>query len=214
MKLILLGPPGVGKGTQAQRICNMLNAVQISTGDMLRSEIKSGTKLGEKAAKIINKGKLVSDDIILEMIENRLFINAKPASYILDGFPRTIPQAVGLSKMYEKHNEKLDSVILLESPEDIIIERLTARRSCKKCNKVYHLVTMPPKKDNICDVCSGELVQREDDKPETIKKRMKIYHEQTMPLANYYRENGLLKTVDASGTPDEVHENVKKILKC
>jgi len=212
MKLILLGPPGVGKGTQAQKICNEFNAVQISTGDMLRSEIKGGTELGKKANEIIKAGKLVSDDIILGMVENRLFGENKPANYILDGFPRTIPQAEGLDKMYEKHAEKLDMVLLLEAPESLIVERLAARRSCKACNQVYHLVSMPPKVENVCDKCDGELFQREDDKPDTVINRLKIYKEQTEPLANYYKEKGLLKAIDSTGTPDEVHTNVKKIL--
>ena len=212
MKLILLGPPGVGKGTQAQRICKQYDAVQISTGDMLRSEIKAGTDLGKKASDIIKAGHLVSDDIILGMVENRLFGDNKPANYILDGFPRTIPQAEGLDKMYEKHDEQLDMVLLLEISENLIVDRLAARRSCKACNQVYHLVSMPPKVENVCDKCGGQLYQREDDKPETIKNRLKVYKEQTEPLANYYKAKGLLKVVDASGTPDEVHENVKKTL--
>ena len=212
MKLILLGPPGVGKGTQAQKICNEYDAVQISTGDMLRSEIKARTELGKKADEIMKAGKLVSDEIILGMVENKLFKGNKPANYILDGFPRTIPQAQGLDRMYEKYNEKLDMVLLLEIPESFIVDRLAARRSCKACNQVYHLVSMPPKVENVCDKCGGELFQREDDKPDTIKNRLKVYKEQTEPLANYYKEKGLLKAVDSTGTPDEVHANVKKIL--
>ncbi|MBN2282234.1 MAG: adenylate kinase [Candidatus Marinimicrobia bacterium] len=212
MKIILLGPPGVGKGTQAQKICRDYNAVQISTGDMLRNEIKGGTELGKKADEIIKAGKLVSDDIILGMIENKLFVKDKPVNYILDGFPRTIPQALGLDEMYAKYGEKLDLVLLLEAPENLIIDRLAARRSCKVCNQVYHLVNMPPKVPGLCDKCGGELFQREDDKPETIKNRLKVYTEQTEPLASYYREKGLLRTVDSTDSPEDVHARIKKIL--
>lgn len=212
MKLILLGPPGVGKGTQAQRICQDFDAVQISTGDMLRAEMKEGTELGQKAKTLIQAGELVPDDIILGMVENRLFGENKPEKYILDGFPRTIPQAEGLDKMYEDHNEKLDMVLSLEAPEELIIKRLTARRSCKACNQVYHLVTMPPKVENVCDKCAGPLFQREDDKPETVKNRLVVYKEQTEPLIKYYEGKGLLKAVDSTGSPDEVHNKVMEIL--
>ncbi|MFP4547748.1 MAG: adenylate kinase [Fidelibacterota bacterium] len=213
MKLILLGPPGVGKGTQAQFICKEFDAVQISTGDMLRAEIKAGTDLGKKAETIIGKGELVPDNIILGMVENRLFGKNPPKNYILDGFPRTIPQAEGLDDLYEQHKEALDLVLLLDAPESLIIERLAARRSCKNCNQVYHLATMPPKKENVCDKCGGPLFQREDDKPETIQQRLKVYKKQTQPLASFYKDKGLLKTVDSTGSPSEVHEKVTAILK-
>ncbi len=212
MKLILLGPPGVGKGTQAQKICEDYNAIQISTGDMLRAEIKGGTKLGNKANEIMKAGQLVSDEIILGIVENRLFGENKPENYILDGFPRTIPQAEGLDKMYIKHGEKLDLVLSLEAPESLIIDRLSARRSCKTCNQVYHLITMPPAKENVCDKCGGPLFQREDDKPETVKKRLVVYKNQTQPLIKFYEEKSLLKAVDSTGTPDEVHKNIKVVL--
>ncbi len=213
MKLILLGPPGVGKGTQAQFICKEFDAVQISTGDMLRAEIKAGTELGKKAEAIIAKGELVPDNIILGMVENRLFGENPPKNYILDGFPRTIPQAEGLDDLYNQHNEALDLVLLLDAPESLIIERLAARRSCKNCNQVYHLATMPPKKENVCDNCGGPLFQREDDKPETVQQRLKVYRKQTQPLASYYKDKGLLKTVDSTGSPSEVHEKITAILK-
>lgn len=212
MKLILLGPPGVGKGTQAQKICQEFDAIQISTGDMLRGEIKAGTELGKKAQELIQAGELVPDDIILGMVENKLFGENKPKNYILDGFPRTIPQAEGLDKMYAEHNEKLDMVLSLEAPEELIIKRLTARRSCKACNQVYHLVSMPPKVDNVCDKCGGPLFQRDDDKPDTVKNRLVVYREQTEPLIKYYEGKELLKAVDSTGTPDEVHKNIKAVL--
>ena len=212
MKLILLGPPGVGKGTQAQLICKKFDTIQISTGDMLRAEIKAGTSLGRKAEEIIAGGELVPDNIILGMVENRLFDNNPPQNYILDGFPRTIPQAEGLEQLYTQHDESLDLVLLLDAPEPLIIERLAARRSCKNCNQVYHLVSMPPKEKNICDKCGGPLFQREDDKPETVQQRLKVYKKQTEPLASFYKEKGLLKTVDSTGSPAEVHKKVTAIL--
>lgn len=212
MKIILLGPPGVGKGTQAQKICEQFNAVQISTGDMLRGEIKARTELGIKANDLIKAGQLVPDDIILGMVENKLFGKDKPENYILDGFPRTIPQAEGLDKMYTQHGEKLDLVLSLEAPEELIIKRLSSRRSCRACNQVYHLITMPPVKENECDKCGGPLFQREDDKAETVKNRLVVYKNQTEPLIEYYSKKGLLKAVDSTGTPAEVHENILKVL--
>ncbi len=213
MKLILLGPPGVGKGTQAQKICEQFDSVQISTGDMLRSEIAAGTALGKKADRIISEGSLVPDDIILGMIKNRLFVGEKPTNYILDGFPRTIEQAKGLEKLYSDHHDSLDKVLLFEAPEEMIIDRISARRSCSNCKKVYHLVAMPPKKKGVCDSCGGKLVQREDDKPETIKKRLKVYHEQTEPLVDFYKKRQLLEKIDATGTPEDVAKKVMTVLK-
>lgn len=212
MKLIMLGPPGAGKGTQAQKICNDFNTVQISTGDILREEVSNNTKLGKEAKNYMDKGELVPDEVILGMMDNKLFGPDSPEGYILDGFPRTVPQAEGLDKLYDEHNEELDAIIVMEVPKDEIVKRLTARRTCKNCNKVYNLLFMPPEKEGVCDECGGELVQREDDKEETVLNRLKVYEEETAPLVDYYTGTGKLKRVDSEGTPDEVYKNIKEVL--
>jgi len=212
MKLILLGPPGVGKGTQAQRICDDYDAKQISTGDMLREAVKNGTVLGKKANSFMSKGELVPDEVMLGLIEETLFTEGAPAGYILDGFPRTVPQAEGLQKLFDDHNTVLDAILLLEADNSLIVRRLSARRSCKKCNTVYNLISMPPQKENVCDKCGGELYQRNDDKKETIQNRLVIYEKQTAPLVEFYAQSGKLRKVDSSGSPGEVHEKIVKVL--
>jgi len=212
MKLIMLGPPGAGKGTQAQKICNDYNTVQISTGDILRAEVSNGTELGQKAKSYMDKGDLVPDEVILGMMEKKLFGEDAPEGYILDGFPRTVPQAVGLDELFNEHDAELDAIILMEVDREVIIERLTARRTCKNCKKVYNLLFMPPEEDGVCDECGGELIQRDDDKEETVKNRLKVYEEETAPLVDYYSGTGKLERVDSHGTPEEVYENIKEVL--
>lgn len=212
MKLILLGPPGVGKGTQAQQMSKTYSIPQISTGDILREAIAKKTPLGDKARAFLIKGELVPDDIMLGLIQDTLFGESAPKGYILDGFPRTIAQAEGLQKLYEKHHDNLSAVLLLEAEENQIVARLSARRTCRSCKAVYNLMTMPPKVDGICDVCSGELYQRDDDRIETIQNRLTVYKKQTAPLIDFYKSRGILKTVNASGTPEEVQTNINRQL--
>jgi len=208
MKLILLGPPGVGKGTQAQKLQQERGFRQISTGDILRQAIKNQTKLGLKAESYLNRGELVPDDLMLGLIAETLFGDGAPQDYILDGFPRTIPQAEGLDKLFNKNDARLDAVILLQADPEAIIARLSARRICRQCNAVYNLLTKPPRDPQICDACGGELYQREDDRIETIRHRLEIYTKQTKPLVEYYRRRGQLKTVAANGTPAEVSQHI------
>lgn len=212
MKLIMLGPPGAGKGTQAQKICNDYNTVQISTGDILRAEVSNNTELGKKAKEYMDKGDLVPDEVILGMMDKKLFGDNAPSGYILDGFPRTVPQAEGLDNLYDQHDEELDAIIVMEVDRDIIVERLTARRTCKNCKKVYNLLFMPPEEEGVCDECGGELVQRDDDKKETVLNRLKVYEEETEPLIDYYKGSGKIKHVDSEGTPEEVYANIKEVL--
>lgn len=212
MKLIMLGPPGGGKGTQTQKLCSEFGMIQISTGDILREAIKNGTSLGVKANCYVSKGELVPDDVMLGIIEEKLFSKDAPVSYILDGFPRTVAQAEGLGKLFDDHGARLDPIILLEADTRIIVERLSSRRICRNCNAVYNLLTNPPKQEGICDACGGELFQRDDDRIDTITRRLEVYSRQTEPLVEFYKKSGKLRVVEAIGTPDEVYQRIKKVL--
>ena len=175
MKLILLGPPGVGKGTQAQLLSIEYNIPQISTGDILRGAIQEGSTLGKKADNYMSKGELVPDDIVLRLIHKKLFEDTPLNGYILDGFPRTLVQAKALKTMFEEHGDALDAVLSLEADESLILKRLSSRRTCRSCKTVYNLITKPPCTEAVCDLCSGELYQRDDDKVATIKNRIAVY---------------------------------------
>jgi adenylate kinase len=212
MKLIMLGPPGVGKGTQAQKMSEKFGIKQISTGDILRDAIKNNTELGMMANNYVSKGELVPDALMLNLIEATLFGENSPSSFVLDGFPRTIPQAKALNELFKKHNTNIDAVLLLDADFDLITKRLSARRVCKNCQAVYNLLTNPPKVKGKCDKCGGELYQRDDDKPDTINKRLDVYKTQTEPLIGYYKEAGLLKKVDSSGSPEEIFNRIVNIL--
>lgn len=205
MKLILLGPPGVGKGTQAQLLSKEYNIPQISTGDILRGAIQAGSDLGKKADNYVSKGELVPDDIMLGLIREKLFGDSRLEGYILDGFPRTLIQAKALKDMFEEHKDSLDAVLSLEAEENLILKRLSSRRTCRNCKAVYNLITKPPRVEGVCDICSGELYQRDDDKVETIQNRLAVYKKQTEPLIEYYRSMGILIPIDSSGSPQEVH---------
>lgn len=212
MQLIFLGPPGAGKGTQAERICKDYGIVQLSTGDILRANRKMGTELGKKAQQYMDAGELVPDSIIIDMIKQEL---AKPElknGYILDGFPRTVPQAEALDKLLFDMKQKLDAVLVLIVPNDELIKRLTARRTCKVCGKTYHLIYNPPKQDGICDLDGGELYQRDDDKEEPIRNRLVVYDNQTKPLIEYYSNKNIAEVIDGVGSIDEIYNRIKQIL--
>ena len=203
MNIVLLGPPGIGKGTAANKLSKKLNIPHIATGDMLRENVSRKTELGLKAKSFMDKGLLVPDNVVIEMIKKRLQKDDCKIGFILDGFPRTINQAE------EIKNIKIDKVVNIQADEDIIIERIGKRRVCE-CGAIYHLDYIKPKREGFCDKCSGQLYQREDDKPEAVKERLNVYKEQTEPLINYYNEKGLIIDVNGSGTPEEEFELVLK----
>lgn len=210
MRLILLGPPGSGKGTQGVRLAERLGLPQISTGDLFRKNISENTALGRKAQEYMSKGLLVPDDLVLDMVDDRLTQDDTANGFILDGFPRTIPQADGLGKILEMYGVGIDHVVFINLDDEEIIGRLSARRTCSHCGAIYHLVTSPPKQANVCDKCGSvdTLTQREDDVPETIRERLVVYHDQTQPLVDYYERAGLLRTVDGAQSPDQVAQDV------
>ncbi len=208
MKLLLIGPPGVGKGTQANFIIEKYNIPQISTGDMLRENIRNQTSLGREAKTYMDSGRLVPDKVILNMINDRLKKNDCNNGYILDGFPRTIPQAEGLESLLDKLKQKLDFIIVMKIHDSLIIKRLSNRRSCKDCNKVYNLIFDPPTISNKCDDCSGILYMRDDDNPETIQNRLDVYHEQTEPVIDFYHNKKMTNEINADGSIMEIKNNI------
>lgn len=212
MRLILFGPPGAGKGTQARLLTEAYGIPQISTGDILRQARAEGTTLGQKAAEYMDAGKLVPDDLIVGIIEERISQPDAQKGYILDGFPRTIPQAEALDTMLERRGERIDAVVSLEVPDQEIVERLSGRRTCPECKAMYHVAFNPPKEEGRCDVCGAALVRRSDDAPEAIQKRLEAFHEQTEPLKDYYRRRGLLKEIQGTGNIGEVYERIRAAL--
>jgi adenylate kinase len=210
MRMILLGAPGSGKGTQGERIASKYRIPQVSTGDLLRAAIRNGTDLGKKANEYMSKGSLVPDTLILELTGRRLQEADCKNGYILDGFPRTIGQAKGLSDMLAKLGDKIDVVLNIVVTEKEVLKRLGGRRQCTKCSAVYHKEFSPPKKDGVCDKCNSPLYQRDDDKEETIKNRLKVYKEQTAPLIDFYKAT--VKNVDGSKDPAKVFEEVCSLI--
>lgn len=208
MNLILFGPPGAGKGTQGEIICETLKIPTISTGAMIRAAIKDGTELGKKAEAIISTGALLSDEIVVGIVKERLTQPDCRNGFILDGFPRTIPQAEALDAL----GVKIDCVLSLEVSDETIVERMSGRRSCPGCGATYHVVYNPTKDGTHCDVCGAELTQRSDDKPETVKNRLQVYHEQTEPLKEYYRNKQILKSVKGQSSIEETTKLVKEAL--
>jgi adenylate kinase len=212
MRIIFLGPPGAGKGTQSERICKDYNIVQLSTGDILRANRKMGTDLGKKAQSYMDSGALVPDELIIEMIRVELKNPKLANGYILDGFPRTVPQAEALEKLLADLGQKLDTVLVLEVPNDELLKRLTARRVCRVCGKSYHLIYNPPKVEGICDDDGGELYQRDDDKEEPILNRLKVYEAQTKPLIDYYSKKNLVDKIDGVGEIDSIYKQIQTVL--
>ena len=195
MKIIMLGAPGAGKGTQAKMIADKYGVPHISTGDIFRANIKNGTELGMEAKKYMDQGLLVPDELTVRILLDRVAQDDCKNGYVLDGFPRTIPQAEVLDSELTKLGDHIDYAINVDVPDENIVKRMSGRRACLTCGATYHIEHVPPKKEGICDVCGSELVLRDDDKPETVKNRLNVYHEQTQPLIDFYTEKGVLKTV-------------------
>lgn len=208
MKLILLGAPGAGKGTVAKLLTKMDGSVQISTGDILRGAVAAGTELGKKAEAAMKAGDLVSDDLIMGIMEERLKEDDCKAGYLLDGFPRTIPQAEALKVLLEKMGEKLDCAVEIDVPREVILDRLTTRRTCSSCGEIYNVKSNPPKVEGKCDKCGGDVVQRDDETEEAISNRLNVYNAQTAPLVDFYKNEGMLLSVQATSS-DAVIDAIK-----
>ncbi len=212
MKIIMLGAPGAGKGTQAKKIAEKYGIPHISTGDIFRANIKGGTELGMKAKSYMDQGQLVPDDVTIGMLLDRISQDDCAGGYVLDGFPRTIPQAESLTEALKGRNEKMDYAINVDVPDEAIVTRMGGRRACIACGATYHIVYNPTKTEGVCDACGEKLVLRDDDKPETVQKRLTVYHEQTQPLIEYYDNEGILKTVDGTQDLNDVFEDIIEIL--
>ena len=212
MKIIMLGAPGAGKGTQAKLIADKYSIPHISTGDIFRANIKEGTELGKKAKTYMDQGLLVPDELTCDLVVDRITHDDCKNGFILDGFPRTIPQADCLTKALEERNDQMDFAINVDVPDENIIHRMAGRRACLHCGATYHVENIPPKKEGICDRCGNEIVLRDDDKPETVKKRLDVYHAQTKPLIEYYDRKGILATVDGTQPMDTVFGEIVKAL--
>ncbi len=212
MKLIMLGAPGAGKGTQAKKIAEKYHIPHISTGDIFRANIKGGTELGMKAKTFMDQGMLVPDEITIGMLMDRIKEADCADGYVLDGFPRTIPQAESLTKALADMGEAIDYAVNVEVADDNIINRMSGRRACLNCGATYHVAFNPPKKEGACDTCGQNLVLRDDDKPETVQKRLEIYHQQTQPLIDYYKKAGVLAEVDGTQNMEDVFQSIVKVL--
>ncbi|MBQ3544881.1 MAG: adenylate kinase [Lachnospiraceae bacterium] len=212
MKIIMLGAPGAGKGTQAKMIADKYSIPHISTGDIFRANIKNGTELGKKAKTYMDQGLLVPDELTVDLVIDRVSQDDCKNGYVLDGFPRTIPQAESLDAALTKLGEKIDFAVNVEVPDENIINRMSGRRACLSCGATYHIVHIPTKVEGICDRCNAELVLRDDDKPETVKKRLDVYHEQTQPLIDYYSGKGVMVEVDGTQDMKDVFADIVKIL--
>ena len=212
MKIVMLGAPGAGKGTQAKMIAAKYQIPHISTGDIFRANIKNGTELGKKAKTYMDQGLLVPDELVCDLVVDRVQQDDCKKGYILDGFPRTIPQAESLDAALSRLGESVDYAINVEVPDENIVKRMGGRRACVGCGATYHLVYAAPKKEGICDNCGAELILRDDDKPETVQKRLGVYHEQTQPLIDYYTKRGILKEVDGTMDMGDVFKAIVEIL--
>ena len=212
MRLILLGPPGAGKGTQAVRIAQRYSIPHISTGDILRTNVSEGTDLGTQAKRYMDAGDLVPDELVIAMVGARLGADDAAAGFLFDGFPRTVPQAEALAQLLAERDDPLDAVLRLAVDEREIVERITGRRSCVQCGRIYHVRFDPPSTPGRCDECGGELIQRDDDTEEVVLNRLAVYRRSTEPLEDFYWQRGLLRDVEAAGSPDQVAEHAFAIL--
>lgn len=212
MKIIMLGAPGAGKGTQAKMIADKYGVPHVSTGDIFRANIKNGTELGMEAKKYMDQGLLVPDELTVKILLDRVSQPDCKNGYVLDGFPRTIPQAEVLDKALAELGESIDYAINVDVPDENIVKRMSGRRACVSCGATYHVVHVPPKKEGICDRCGSELILRDDDKPETVKNRLDVYHKQTQPLIDFYTKKGVLKTVDGTVDMQDVFKAIVAIL--
>lgn len=212
MKIIMLGAPGAGKGTQAKQIAGKYSIPHISTGDIFRANIKNGTELGKKAKEYMDQGLLVPDELTCDLVMDRIQQDDCKNGFVLDGFPRTIPQAEALDAALTKIGEKMDYAIDVDVPDENIVNRMSGRRACLDCGATYHIVSLPPKTEGKCDHCGSDLVLRDDDKPETVQKRLTVYHDQTQPLIDYYKNQGILKSVDGTQPMEAVFTAITEIL--
>ena len=212
MKIIMLGAPGAGKGTQAKQIADKYTIPHISTGDIFRANIKNGTELGKKAKEYMDQGLLVPDELTCDLVMDRIQQDDCVNGFVLDGFPRTIPQAEALTAALDKIEQKMDFAVNVDVPDENIVNRMGGRRACLNCGATYHIVSIPTKVEGICDRCGNEVVLREDDKPETVQKRLNVYHEQTQPLIDYYEKQGILKSVDGTQQMEQVFADIIAIL--
>lgn len=212
MRLILLGAPGAGKGTQSKRLVEKYGIPQVSTGDILRAAVKGETPLGLKAKSFMDRGELVPDDVVIGIIRDRLSREDCTRGFILDGFPRTVKQADALDDMLKGMGRNIEHVISLQVEDGELVSRLAGRRTCRNCGEGYHLMFSPPESDGICDSCGGEIYQRDDDREETIAERLRVYREQTSPLADYYNDKGLLAAIDGTGREEEIFDRIDSIL--
>jgi adenylate kinase len=212
IRIVLLGPPGSGKGTQASALRQSRGVAHISSGDLLRMNVREQTALGQQAKPYMDRGELVPDSLILDMMAARLSEPDAQQGYVLDGFPRTVAQAEALEQRLHDLKQDLDAVISLQVPEAEILRRLGGRRTCPSCNAVYHVDTMPPKQEGVCDICGNKLIQRDDEKPEVIKKRLEVYESQTQPLLDFYRSRGLLQEVDGTIGVENVVQEIERMV--
>ena len=212
MKIIMLGAPGAGKGTQAKKIAEKYSIPHISTGDIFRANIKNGTELGMKAKTYMDQGLLVPDELVVDLVVDRLAQDDCANGCVLDGFPRTIPQAEALDRALTAVGQSVDFAINVEVPDENIVKRMSGRRACVNCGATYHIVYAPTKVENVCDTCQGDLILRDDDKPETVQKRLNVYHEQTQPLIDYYIKKNILVEVDGTVDIDDVFSAIVKVL--
>ncbi len=212
MKIIMLGAPGAGKGTQAKQIAETYKVPHISTGDIFRANIKNNTPLGQKAKEYMDAGNLVPDELTCDLVMDRIAQDDCVNGFVLDGFPRTIPQAEALTNALNAKGDAMEYAINVDVPDESIVNRMSGRRACLACGATYHVVAIPPKQEGICDVCGAKLVIRDDDKPETVQNRLNVYHEQTQPLIDYYQEAGILKTVDGTQPMEKVFKDIQGIL--